>query len=411
MQFLVSAKDSDLRKWRPVTEFAATYRQALLDQTARCTGEEAVSLLGDRIALLERMADEHESDQAQLETALNELAACRTIDLMKRKLRECYTIIYRQIDRFRSAPAFYSAGMRILEQLCTGLFGMVLDRLNLRAGDLPPVALIALGPAGRHEYSPWCPLQLMLAHGDATPAQQKTILLAGSMLHEGLEQVGLWVDPVVTTRNPDWCAGLDYWRHRCVTVLENGEPEELIDLLRLSDQTVLYCNGGTGEELRTFSQSLLHESHPALTNLVERMYALTNGLGLLGNLKLEKSGVERGHFSLLDHGLLPLSAAVSALSLFRGVRCADTPQRIRELLAKSGINVDMAERMLQTWHTLHEFRLLREQALGIDNHTREALYLDPAELDDSRIDALREALESVRLIQRHVYVLFHAAEE
>jgi len=71
----------------------------------------------------------------------------------------------------------------------------------------------------------------------------------------------------------------------------------------------------------------------------------------------------------------------------------------------------MAERLLQAWHTLHEVRLSRERDLQPDWSNRAPLYLNIEEMPDSDQDALRESLETVGAIQRHVGQTFSGMEE
>ena len=116
-------------------------------------------------------------------------------------------------------------------------------------------------------------------------------------------------------------------------------------------------------------------------------------------------------FKLLDHGLLPLSAALSALTLFEESVAVGNCERIRDLLRQRELDVELAERMLATWHNLNDLRLLREQSFRIDAHTNRSLCLNPNELTDEQRQSLKEALESVAIIQRHVAIIFSGMGE
>ncbi len=52
------------------------------------------------------------------------------------------------------------------------------------------------------------------------------------------------------------------------------------------------------------------------------------------------------------------------------------------------------------------FACWREQALQIDEHANRVLYLDPDELTAEQRQSLKDALESVGVIQRHVEIMF-----
>lgn len=411
MVSMLSAKGKDLGSWRATVDFAAAYRDELLERSAFSEAGGALALYSETIAGLERLAAGHEQALQQLAAIRQGLAAVLQPSLMREPVLNYYAILYQQFGQFRSAPLFYNLSMQLLHSLSAALSASVNERLGLFARRMPPWSLVALGPAGRSEFSPYCPLQIMLVHDETGPSERETLSLFSRMLHEGFEELGLRIDPVITPRNPEWRGSLADWRRRFAAGLEQGGVEDLIELLRLTDQHTLCCEAGPADEFRRMSLAGLHASRPAVHNLVERMSALSNGLGLLGKLKLEKSGAERGLFRLLDHGLLPLSAAVSVLSLVKQVDVDGTPQRIRELLLKRELNVDMAERMLHTWHTLHELRLQREQDVAAAAAADEALHIDPEKLDSGRLQELHDALESVAAIQRYVYVVYTEAGE
>jgi len=112
---------------------------------------------------------------------------------------------------------------------------------------------------------------------------------------------------------------------------------------------------------------------------------------------------------LLENALQPLSASVSALGLLKQIGTTATPQRVRELLWRRDLNVDMAERLLQAWHMLHELRLTRESDAQPDWANGAPHYLNIEQMDTAEQEALRESLEAVGNIQRHVGLNFSGA--
>jgi signal-transduction protein with cAMP-binding, CBS, and nucleotidyltransferase domain len=159
------------------------------------------------------------------------------------------------------------------------------------------------------------------------------------------------------------------------------------------------------------SSTALGGSRPAMTNLIERMAAQSNGLGLMGRLKLERRGSNRGLFRLIDHGLQPLSAALAALALIKKIGAAGNCEKINDLLRRGELDVDQAERMLAAWHSLHGMRLLREQSFQVGEHLNEAAFLNPDELTFEQMQSLKETLESVAVIQRQVEIIFSGMGE
>jgi signal-transduction protein with cAMP-binding, CBS, and nucleotidyltransferase domain len=158
--------------------------------------------------------------------------------------------------------------------------------------------------------------------------------------------------------------------------------------------------------LKQISSTALSSNRQAMANLIVRMTSLSNGLSFIGRLKLERSGKERGMFDLLNHGLLPLSAALSALTLIKKSGAVSNCERIRDLLKRHELDVEQAERMLATWHSLNDLRLRREQSFRIDEPTTMSLFLNPNDLTADQQQSLIETLESVAIIQHHVVITF-----
>lgn len=406
MAFLISAKGNDIAAWRAAGDFASSYRQKLLEQTASGGFGTADELFTNAASSIEKLAKEHETLVSQLDGLLNEIAASPQPTRLKELTPRYYNALYHHMELFQSAPVFYQMSMAYLRQTSSSLVSYAADQLGLFAQRMPKVSLVALGPAGRSEFTPFCPLQLLMVHEETDASGLETVNLFSHILHSGFEEIGLRIDTVITPRNPAWRGSLEQWKQRCVKGLEEQEDSDVIDLLRLADQQTLPPNEEIGQKLKKINIPLLRANRPALSNLVSRMISLSNGLSIMGNLKLERRRPETGLFCLLDHGLLPLSAAVSVLTLIKQATADDVPRRIRELLYRSELDVELTERILATWHTLHEFLLLREKSFSIGPNNNQPFYLNPAELDETRLEVLKGALDSVAFIQRQIGNIF-----
>jgi signal-transduction protein with cAMP-binding, CBS, and nucleotidyltransferase domain len=271
---------------------------------------------------------------------------------------------------------------------------------------LPESVLIALGMAGSREYSPFCRLQFLLVHGQTDDAGNEVAQRFAALLHEGFEACGVLVDEAVTPRNPLWRGCVPEWKQRLEKILKRGKSGEVFDMLRLADQSLLDGNADIGSEFRQLSLSALSGNRSAVNSHVSRAVSLSNGIGMMGGLRFEKKGVYRGQFAILDNALLPLLLSVSALGLLKRLETASFPERVREILWRRELNVDMAERLLQAWHTFHVLRLLREREVQPDWSNAAPLYLDIEQMNVSEQEALRESLEAVGTIQRHLNLNF-----
>ncbi len=410
MNLLLSAKGGDVTAWRAVEHFIAVYRQALLDRAASDLCGSAEAVFSGTYASIETAIAAHRELLKSLECLTEKLSAVPSTNL-KELTVAFYSDLYRHFGMFRSAPAFYQLSMTYLREASATIIARATKCLGPDARHLPEMALIAVGPAGRSEYSPFCRLQILLVHGETAGTQLRNIDLFCQALHAEFEDAGVAIDQAITPRNAQWRGTPAQWRQRFEEDLNPQSIEELIDFCRLVDQYPLCSDDRLAREFRQASSIALRGCRPALTNLIERMAALSNGLGIMGSLKLERSGSDRRMFRIIDHGLLPLSAALSALALIKGSVATGNCERIRDLLRRGELDVEQAERMLATWHTLHDLRLWREQSFNITEHTDRTPCLKPEELTAEQRQALKEALESVAVIQRYVEIIFSGMGE
>ena len=308
MNPLLSAKGGDVTAWRAVENFVSAYRQSLLDHAASGRTGTAESVLLDARTAIETAVAAHREHLNRLHSLIEEVAVTTQSAGLKELTGAFYGELYRYYGLFRSAPAFYQLSMAFLRRTSAAIVARAEEQLGPDSRELPEMELIAVGPAGRFEYSPFCPLQILLVHGEAAGSQLRTIDLFCHSLHAGFEAAGLAVDPAITPRSPVWRGTVAQWRQRCEEGLQSNADEELINLSGLVDQCTLHGGEGFGPKLIQTSRAALNGSRPAAAHLVSRMAALSNGLGLMGRLKLERGGSNRGLFRLLDHGLLPSSA-------------------------------------------------------------------------------------------------------
>ena len=87
-----------------------------------------------------------------------------------------YAGLYDHCAIHHSAPAFYQFSILFLQALAGAVCRYAYAVLGDSSARMPELALIALGPAGRQEFSPFCPLQFMLVHdGQAGDAEDGLI--------------------------------------------------------------------------------------------------------------------------------------------------------------------------------------------------------------------------------------------
>jgi CBS domain-containing protein len=218
---------------------------------------------------------------------------------------------------------------------------------------------------------------------------------------------GIALEETVTPLAPEWRGSIEQWQGRFEAAAKQSERLVPIELLRLADRTVLVNEGEVAERFGALCRQYLGRQ-VFIGNLAERCLLLSNGIGMMGSLRVGKSGPHRGQFSLLDHALLPLAATVAASCLMHGVDLIGTPERLRELVRISKLDVKLAERALHAWHCFSELRLFIEQKALPGQDCRDILHLTPAALHADESERLRLSLETVADLQRYLQVSYGA---
>lgn len=408
MALLVSAKGNDLLAWRACGDFAATFRQSLLARLEFCRSDQGEALLLETSQALAGLIAANDAFSRHSRDLIGEVSAGAEPTRLRELVTSFYAGLYDHIAMYRSATAFYELSSQLLQALSNAIIRYAHTTLDR---PLPQVKLVALGTAGRQEFSPFNPLQLMLVHAEANATEQEALSRFGELIHEGFQACGFQVDGIITTRNPDWCGSMSQWRQRLEQRLKQGGVSELVNLFRLSDQNPLYCDDGFEPEFKLLCRSCLKEHRSAMIYQATRVRNLSHGIGILGGMRFEKKGLYRGLFALRANALQPLAAAISIIGLIKNLESISIPQRIREILWKRELNVDMAERLLQAWHVLHELRLTREGAVHPDWASEATFYLNVEEMPGSEQILLRESLDAVAAIQRQVGVIISGMEE
>jgi signal-transduction protein with cAMP-binding, CBS, and nucleotidyltransferase domain len=398
---LLLAKGDDLAVWRGVDEFVFRFQDEAIRLASVKHPEGISGLLETLDGQLAVVQEKNDRFLAERERLLGQLSPDSQQGELPGTVAEFYRVCYQHYRLFGSPQGFFESANRFMQ-----LFSSVLCEKICRQSTepLPPLTLLILGPAGRLECTRFCRIQLALVHGNPENSEmEKGIERFSTELVAWFRSCGIPLDESVTPVHSAWRGTLEQWQERIEQGMQRRSQEDLIELLRLVDQTVVFDQGGIGDRFRKIClKGLVHPV--AITNLVDRCAALSNGLGLMGGLKLEKTGPHRGRFPLLDHALVPLSASVSAFAIMASSSAPDTPARLKDLVKLRRLDVDLAERGLQAWHLFSRYRINLELDAFPGQDCRDILNLDPEKLGTAQLDELRDCLQTVEDLQRMLQV-------
>lgn len=408
MALLISAKNRDIGNWRAAGEFAADFRDALLGQTANLLSDDAESLFLDVEKTLEEGAAAH--DQALLRMREMMVLASRSSDpaVLKKIVKDFQAEIICFFSWNRSATAYFRLQAEFYEAIASAVVKISRQRAGLSDTPDQPLALIALGDGGRAEFSLKDRLKLLLICDERITSERMAVL--GETLHSIFDESGLLLDDTITPRHAAWRSTKNDLLARLTNSTKSESADALHELINLVNQRVLYNENELATGVRDECLKLLSGSRRALLIMVERLHTLSSGIGLMGGIKLEKSGPGRGKFRLYHYALQPLSCSVTVLSLLKGEMSLSTPERIRGLLSKGNLDVETAERLLNAWHNFNEHRAALESQNHIEGFDDE-LYLDYAAMGEQAQDDFKYYLETTAALLRHVIITFNNWEE
>ena len=407
MALLVSAKGSDVMAWRAAGDFTATFRQLILDRLEYCRSDEADALLESVMRAVEELSEANDSFGRTCGNLLAEVEACDDPEKRRGLTTAFYDGLYAHFAVHHSAPAFYQFSSMFLQALARSVSRTASGGPGVAGRRMTELALVALGPAGRQEFSPFCPLQLMLVGKLSDDTDSAALSRFAGLVHEGFAACGLRVDEIVTPRDQLWRGSAAEWEQRLHNVLEQGRSREVVDVLRLTDQTFLCGSAETADSFRASSLALLTTSTTAASNIVSRVVAPFQRYRHDRRPALRKKRPvpwpvrtvrERAAAALglnLRNGTAETVARCIDPRPYTGTALAARPQRGHGRAPAAGL--------------AHPPRTAPDPGTGCTSRsgpmTRRSSGYRPDGRDGGQ-DSLRESLESVGTMQRHVGLNF-----
>ena len=196
-----------------------------------------------------------------------------------------------------------------------------------------------------------------------------------------------------------WRGSLEEWRR----YLDEGgrepgqEPGQESPLDLIADLRYLCGDECIGHEAVRQARGALGRSRESgeFQKQARHVVEAPVALGLLGGIRVEKSGVHAGHCNPERAGLSPLVRAVRLLSAHHDLEPGSTLDRLGALNSLGVWETGQYEQLVAAYHLLAGLKVRREIAL-------EPPYLDPASLTEGDREKLKAALEAVRQLQRSV---------
>jgi len=415
MPMLLGTKGGDILEWRASAELLANLKQRLAGKWGRSSAREAEEFLKGLVVSL----DEELCYESQLEEELSSLQkavegarrACELASLQARH-RE---VVSAHFSRRSSVLALCSAGNRLHDALLTRAAQLAEERmLELGQGSAPVYALLASGDRGRGEETLYSKNRYILLHELDSPR----FFLFSHQLFAVLKEAG-----VLDGESALWHGSLAEWR----TLLKGGgrrtgsaeqglaplppfatparqgpasAPEWEWRLEAMADLCFVAGFEPLARQAMAASASAVKEqkNRDPFFQLARRVIHLPLALGHFGRWRLERDGEHKGEIDVERLALSPMVTAIRVLAVHAGVHEGGTLQRVRELLYKGALDVDLAERLLKAFQCLMQLRIeseIRAEQPGA--------FVNPEEFTLEQDARIRSSVESVLSLQKIAY--------
>lgn len=154
----------------------------------------------------------------------------------------------------------------------------------------------------------------------------------GNELADGLHVVGYpYCQGKIMSSNPVWCKSLTDWEQQLKHWMQDEGWESIRQLQIFIDARVLQGEQALIHELKTFFFHYV-QLHPKLLNrFMLNVQHIKNGIGVLGQILVERYGIYEGCVDLKYAAFLPYVNAVRLLSIKEGVFETSTLNRMEKL--------------------------------------------------------------------------------
>ena len=412
MPMLLGTKGDDILQWRASADLVAALQEKLARKWEQCPSGEAQTFLEQFIAALR----EERGYEAQLAGELDILnrgitEAGAPSELLPLKARYL-EVVSAHFRRRRSVLALCGLSCELHDRLLAKAVLLAGERMaRLGQGKAPAFALLVSGDRGRSEQTLKGVNRYFLLHEE----EPSRFLLFRRQFAAALQEVGLPGGDL-----PLWHGSLAEWRDFLGGNLpqdESAPPDlspfaapqlaepralpagawstvELADLIYLRGKEPL-----AAEALAAAAKALQGELDRApFLQLARRVIGLPLALGRFGRWRLERGGAHKGELNLTKLALAPLVMTLRVLALHSGIRAAGSVARIKGLLEKGALDVDLAGRLLQAYQCLMQLKILIE-IRGEEGDS----FCHPEEFSTETEHRFRNALDAVLSLQKIGY--------
>jgi CBS domain-containing protein len=420
MALLLGTKGNDILSWRASAELVTTLKGVFATRWADSSAHDAESFLESYIdALREELAYEAQflRESSALDEAIGAAGGIKELKPMRARYRDLISAHFR---RRQSVLALCEACSRLHDGLLSRILLLVRERLQQTGHlEVPPHAVLVSGDRGRQEETLHGENRyFLLLEKDAPSA-----LPFARELSAALHQIGL-----LNETRTLWHGTPGEWRSLLEESFSRGDkdgqekplpplaplapfaaplkqgPQEIPEwewrFEALADLTLATGDAALGAEALSAAATTLQleRNGGPFLQLSRRVIALPLAIGHFGRWRLQRKGEHRGELNLEELALSPLTMAIRVLALHIGIHAEGTVERVKALLEKGALDVELAERLLKAYQCFMRLKILSEI-----RSEESGSFCSPEEFDDAEESSFKAALEALSNLQKIAY--------
>ncbi len=289
---------------------------------------------------------------------------------------ETLTLLRKEFIDLISKLAINRIPSNIILQLLSEVFDTITSRLfqiSLNEFGAPPVdfAFIVMGSEGRQEQTLKTDQDNAIIYADN--AENKEVaadyfLKLGTWICESLNAIGYDLckgDNMAM--NPKWNKPLSIWKDYFHTWINNGQPQDLLDINIFFDFRLSFGSHKITDELE---DHIIHSSktNPAfLHHMAKNAMLYKPSVNMFGNIVVESSGAPADTIRIKDN----ISAIVSFVRIYalkNAITQKQTVFRIEQLLTQGVISDSERKNLLRIFDYLTSLRIQHQASLILENN-------------------------------------------
>jgi signal-transduction protein with cAMP-binding, CBS, and nucleotidyltransferase domain len=408
MSIFLGSKKEDMLDWRSVAELVKGLHETI-------SAQRRTLLPGEELELLRKVRERLDADLADEEQSASEFVRLLG-ELHQAQYEDELPGIHERFTGMAKAYFRKRGSVLALNTLCTTFrdelwrkilhFAEQYTDTDLHGQPPVPYCWLLGRAAGRGEQTFRVDSEFFLIYRENTNNAHSYFEKFSYRVMAALEGCGLMDhSPRTAPLSRFWRGSFTDWNNWLDEDLGREGETRLALLARLadlrpSDHDDDICPNVKGlirEKLRVDPAS------EVMRQLAKRGVGMPVALGMFGGFRVERGGSHRGCFNVKQSAIDPLVANVRILAIGFGIQATGTVGRIKGLQEQGHLSVDMAERLLMTYHDLSRLGILLE----IDHESEgNGMFLNPDEHGEAVRERLLGSMELIVNLQKIVFQTF-----